>query len=44
MRTHPLVMAITEQRIPPVAVYAVAAFVLAALVLGGVLLVGRRRR
>ncbi|MBW8800314.1 MAG: hypothetical protein JF597_44125 [Streptomyces sp.] len=43
VRTHPLIMAITEQRIPPVAVYAVTAFV-AAIVIGGIVLVGRRRR
>ncbi len=44
VQTQPLVMAITEQRIPPVAVYTVAAFVFTALAVGGILLVRRRRR
>ncbi|SOF02405.1 hypothetical protein SAMN05446589_9551 [Streptomyces sp. OV198] len=44
VRTQPLIMAITEQRIPPVAVYAVTAFVVAAIVIGGIVPVGRRRR
>jgi hypothetical protein len=37
-------MAITEQRIPPVALNAVTAFVVAVIVIGAVVLVRRRRR
>ncbi|SOF02251.1 hypothetical protein SAMN05446589_9368 [Streptomyces sp. OV198] len=44
VRTHPLIMAITEQRIPPVALNAIAVFVVAIIVIGAVVLVRRRRR
>jgi hypothetical protein len=37
-------MAITEQRIPPVALNAIAVFVVAIIVIGAVVLVRRRRR
>ncbi|WP_329039640.1 hypothetical protein OHT61_17880 [Streptomyces sp. NBC_00178] len=44
MQTHPLVMAITEQRIPVAALGGVAAFVVAVLVISGAVLVRRHRR